>query len=205
MIHKVSLAFAYFADEQVAEFSLNVITGMGSNSLIFDGPPVSLIDLGANRIAFVNAVQAAAQGGTQLTAFKDQNRDIVIANLRQNASFVQTVANNDLPTLLLSGYTAATPATNAQSPLDKPTLVQLTNGMSGQLLARMPAIHNAHAYEARTSSLPAVYMDAGAFISTRRMELNGLTPGTVYTVQFRAIGGSEGYSDWSDPVSHMAM
>ena len=26
-----------------------------------------------------------------------------------------------------------------------------------------------------------------------------------YTFQVRAIGGSSGYSDWSDPVSHMSM
>lgn len=37
------------------------------------------------------------------------------------------------------------------------------------------------------------------------MPLNGLTPGTQYQVQVRAIGGSTGYSDWSDSVSHMSM
>ena len=37
------------------------------------------------------------------------------------------------------------------------------------------------------------------------MPVNGLTPGTNYTFQVRAIGGSTGYSDWSDPVSHMSM
>jgi hypothetical protein len=31
-----------------------------------------------------------------------------------------------------------------------------------------------------------------------------LTPGTNYNIQARAVGGSTGYSDWSDPVSHMA-
>jgi hypothetical protein len=33
----------------------------------------------------------------------------------------------------------------------------------------------------------------------------GLTPGVVYTLLARAVGGLTGYSDWSDPVSHMAM
>jgi hypothetical protein len=32
-----------------------------------------------------------------------------------------------------------------------------------------------------------------------------LTPGQNYSVQARAIGGSTGHSDWSDPVSHMVM
>jgi hypothetical protein len=35
--------------------------------------------------------------------------------------------------------------------------------------------------------------------------LQNLTPGTNYNVQARAVGGSAGYSDWSDPVSHMAL
>jgi hypothetical protein len=35
--------------------------------------------------------------------------------------------------------------------------------------------------------------------------LTNLTPGGTYSIQGRAIGGSTGYSDWSDPVSHMAM
>ena len=30
-------------------------------------------------------------------------------------------------------------------------------------------------------------------------------PGVTYTVQVRGVGGTTGYSDWSDPVSHMAM
>ena len=41
--------------------------------------------------------------------------------------------------------------------------------------------------------------------NSRSMPLNGLTPGTQYQVQVRAIGGSTGYSDWSDTVSHMSM
>jgi hypothetical protein len=32
----------------------------------------------------------------------------------------------------------------------------------------------------------------------------GLTPGTVYTVEIRGVGGTTGTGDWSDPVSHMA-
>jgi hypothetical protein len=33
----------------------------------------------------------------------------------------------------------------------------------------------------------------------------GLIPGSIYSMQVRAVGGSTGYSDWSDPVSHMVM
>ena len=38
----------------------------------------------------------------------------------------------------------------------------------------------------------------------RRIVLAPVTPGVVYTVHFRAVGGSTKYSEWSDPVSHIA-
>jgi len=39
----------------------------------------------------------------------------------------------------------------------------------------------------------------------RNIVIPGLTPGVVYTLQGQAVGGSTGFSDWSDPVSHMCM
>jgi len=36
----------------------------------------------------------------------------------------------------------------------------------------------------------------------QHVEFNALTPGQVYTVQVRALGGLTGQSDWSDPSSH---
>ena len=38
----------------------------------------------------------------------------------------------------------------------------------------------------------------------RKITLPGLTPGQVYSVQSRAIDGSTGQSDWSDPTSHIS-
>ncbi|MFM8469141.1 MAG: fibronectin type III domain-containing protein [Limisphaerales bacterium] len=35
--------------------------------------------------------------------------------------------------------------------------------------------------------------------------VENLTPGTTYTFSVRAVGGSTGFSDWSDPVSHMSL
>ena len=37
------------------------------------------------------------------------------------------------------------------------------------------------------------------------MIVTGLTPGTVYAIQVRALGGTTGSGDWSDPVAHMCM
>jgi hypothetical protein len=44
----------------------------------------------------------------------------------------------------------------------------------------------------------------GTSTQARKIVVTNLTLGTNYTFKVRAIGGSTGYSDWSDPVSHMA-
>jgi hypothetical protein len=71
-------------------------------------------------------------------------------------------------------------------------------------------VANAKTYEGRYALGPAGGMQgrwrsAGLFTNSRAMPVNGLTPGANYVFQFRAIGGSTGYSDWSDPVGHMSM
>ncbi len=53
-------------------------------------------------------------------------------------------------------------------------------------------------------SLSRIPQAVGVFTQSR-MVIPDLIPGTTYTLQARAIGGSTGYSDWSDPVSHMSM
>jgi chitodextrinase len=48
--------------------------------------------------------------------------------------------------------------------------------------------------------LPSVFSG-----DSQRISFTGFTPGTTYTIQVRALGGSTGQSDWSDPSSHMSM
>jgi len=63
---------------------------------------------------------------------------------------------------------------------------------------------NARAYQVRLRNGNGAWQDMGTFNQARRIELTGLTPGAVYEVQARAIGGSTGCSDWSDIVTVMA-
>jgi hypothetical protein len=93
----------------------------------------------------------------------------------------------------------------AQSPLDKPTIVKIENKVSTQLQLRVTTVINARSYEAQTKTPAGDWQAAGIHTKARTMILEDLTPGTLYTIQVRAIGGSTGYSDWSDPVSHMAL
>ena len=48
------------------------------------------------------------------------------------------------------------------------------------------------------------WLEAGIYPNTNNIVLKDLTPGTVYNVRIRAIGGSTQYSAWSATVSLMA-
>jgi hypothetical protein len=70
---------------------------------------------------------------------------------------------------------------------------------------RVKPVKNARSYEIQYSSVANQWQQGGLLTSGREMTITGLTAGTNYTLQARAIGGRSGYSDWSDPTSHMAM
>ena len=50
---------------------------------------------------------------------------------------------------------------------------------------------------------PGPWQPAGVYTNSRAISINGLTPGTTYMFEVRAVGGSTGYSDWSNPVTRM--
>jgi hypothetical protein len=66
-------------------------------------------------------------------------------------------------------------------------------------------VDNARSYQVRYCVNGAAWLPVIDSTQARRIVLPDLTPGTIYTAQSRAVGGATGYSNWSDPVSHMAM
>ena len=70
---------------------------------------------------------------------------------------------------------------------------------------KIPPVKNPNLYEIRAKPdggdwLPSVFSG-----DSRHITFDGLTPGTDYTIEIRALGGQTGQSDWSDPISHMSM
>jgi hypothetical protein len=162
-----------------------------------------------NLANFGQAIAAASVGGPADTADKNSKRDVLISQLRQLAGYVQDNHDNALAKLLASGFEAVS-TNRASAPLGKPKIVDILNGNSGQLVVRIGPITNAKCYELRyalipPNGVPGPWQNGGLFTNSRALSANALTPGGNYQFQARAIGGSTGYSDWSDPVSHMSL
>jgi hypothetical protein len=198
---KVSYSFVSLPDTTIADFTDTIINALTGNAG-FPTPTVPLATLATQKTDFLTKLAATAQGGTLATSAKNDAWGVLTGSLRQLAAYVQSLAGNDLTLLLSSGFQPVS-TNRAQSPLDKPVVLRLDNGMTGQLIARLQPVTNARAYEGQIKN-GGNWLPAGIFTQARRIELDGLTPGSTYTVQFRAIGGSTGQSDWSDPMSHIS-
>jgi len=202
-IYHVNLGFADLADADLDAFTENVISKLTGNGA-FAHPPVPPADMQLLLTEFTDAMAAADGGGKTQTITKNAARATLIAALRQDAIYVQANGNNDPATMLGSGYELSS-LNRSQSPLPTPSILKITNGTSGQLTLRGTPNRNAKSYEVRKGTTPGVWDVATIiFTAARAMVVTGLTPGTNYTFSYRSVGGSTGYSDWSDPVSHMA-
>lgn len=199
----VSLAFAKLPDTELDNFAQAVIAQMTGNAA-FSSPPVALADLQTAIDDYVNRCAAAVKGGQADTAAKKNARVVLVQMLRRLAGYVQIHCNNDLAVLLSSGFQAQDP-NRASAPLAQPQNLIIKHGASGQLLAGIKPVRNARMYEGRIKGPGGDWAPSVFGSDSRRIVFDGLTPGTIYTVQVRALGGSTGQSDWSDPSSHMAM
>jgi hypothetical protein len=198
---KVTLAYNSYPDSVVDELTTSIIAAMTGNAA-FPTPTIPLATVATLQTTFRNDLAAAANGGTQLTAKKNQSRQLLLDALDSNALYVQSIARYDMAMLLSSGYQAAS-TNRAQTQLTAPTIQALENDLSTQLVVRLSPVPNAYCYEVQVSIGTGAWQTMGAFTAARKIILTNLTSGTVYNVQARAIGGLTGYSDWSDPSAHI--
>lgn len=204
----VSYAFVRLGDTSLDDFGRKILKGMTGNAA-YPEPPVSMQDLNAVIVKFAGALAANETGGKVATAAKNNVRAELTVVLRKLADYVQTAHGNDMATLLSSGFGAIS-TNRARVALGKPGAPRVKNGNSGQLLITVPRMANVKFFEIRFALVAADGSlgpwQRGAFSSrSRNMSLDGLTPGQLYVIAVRAIGGSTGQSDWSDPVEHRSL
>ena len=124
--------------------------------------------------------------------------------LRRLAGYVQEHCHHDMALLLSSGFEAMS-SNRSPTPLHQPKQLIIRHGTSGQPVASVKRLDNARLYEGRIKEANGDWMASCFTGDSRRLTFEGLTPGAVYAIQVRSLGGSTGQSDWSNPSSRMAM
>lgn len=198
----VALGFAQLPDGKLSDVGLTVSTKLENNTY-FVATPITPLALKNEVAEFAEAIANASQGGTQLTAIKNAKRAKLIESLRMLAAYVQSAGQNSLEIILSSGF-EVNKTDRTRRPLTKPAITNIDNFASTQLMMFATPDANARAFEFRARVGTGEWKNVGVYTKARNVLIGDFVPGQVYDVQTRAVGGSTGYSDWSDPVSHMA-
>ena len=206
MTLRVSYKFAKEPDTDLNDTAGTVSTEMTGNAA-FPTPPAdaTLAMLLAANTDFTEKIGKAKMGGPMDTTGKNLSRQTLLGILKKLAGYVQITAAN-LEELQSSGFDARS-ENHARQPLDQPTGLKVKNGTTGQLIAGIGSpVKNTNLYEGRAKLEGSETWLSSVFTGdSRHIIFSGLTPGSMYTIEVRALGGSTGQSDWSDPVSHRSM
>ena len=153
----------------------------------------------------------AADGSKKATATKNKLREQLTVPMRQLAHYVETACNGDMAIFLSSGFQPLTGTKATPQPLAVPTITDLVQGVSGQMLLSVKNQKKALNFDAKVTPVGGAAPGATGGAATitvssvkKPIEFDGLTPGTVYSFQVRSFG-KLGYTPWSDPVTRMCI
>jgi hypothetical protein len=208
----VKTGFAKLSDSDALALAGAVIQGIYVDKVIAAPPPMdqATLQTEVDDLTGAMAAQAQAGGGTTVTAVKNKKRSALDGGLRKLAHWVQANCNDDAQLVLKSGFQPKSAPVRSQTQLDKATILSIDNAHTKQLAVTSVKVDRAKLYEVQIAPMGAnntvgSYQTAGFFSKSRSMIVGGLTPGAVYAIQVRALGGSTGAGDWSDAVTHMCM
>ena len=186
-----------------------IYAGMNGNVNIAAPPsPFDLPTLLAANQALATANAAALDGGTKAIAQRDHQKEVVVKLLQQLAKYVEANCKDDMTIFLSSGFKAASSAKTATPPVSESIRKIELGANSGEMLVTLMKYPGASSYELRWAPVPAggvptAWINQPITSIRPAATISGLTPGTVYAFQARAVVKS-GYSDYGDSVTQMA-
>ena len=170
----------------------------------FPNPPVDL-DALKKVIDTLSALRVEAlDGSKKVIAEKKKQRGFMTAMLRLLARYVEFASQGDMAVFQTSGFEAASRTRTPAQPLSEKIRKIEHGSNSGQVIVWLTALAAAFSYElgyapAVNGGMPATFTREAVTRAKTPVILDGLTPGTAYVFQARALT-NDGYTDWSNPV-----
>jgi hypothetical protein len=173
--------------------------------------PVDLVTYANEISAYKASIPPALDGGKAAIVQKNKLRKAVTKSYVQLAHYAEANCNDDVQTFLLSGFKLKPSGKTAAPPLsDKFRRVE-RGKLSGTIILTLLKVLGAMSYTVRYGAVPA----GGGVPATWTTQpvsavrppttISGLTPGTVYAFQVRALLKDNVFTDWSDSVTIMCV
>ena len=194
-----------------------VLVGMTDNPHFAVWPPgvPPLDEVRVDRNNFQVGIIAAQNHDSLKIAERNTLRAILEKKINHLAAFVQMAAHGDADALASSGFELRRPRSSSSSagsdePLPAPTDFSVEHGsLSGTLTLHASRPTGARACDIEVAqgdpSVPENWHHWDVSGSWSRITLSGFTPGQVYWLRVRAIGGKTGHGLWSNPIRIMAV
>ena len=206
MIIKPSVSFiGADSDMALVNDTTTIISAM-TNNPAYPTPAPTLAVVQTALTTFSDSVAAAADGGKTLTAAKNAARAALALLLHKLASYVHVACDRDIQKLYSSGFPTQKPTRQPLGVLPAPAGLAVALGArSGELNAWATPVTGAGIYNwnLALASAPATPVQTVQTTAASTV-FDGLTPGLSYNVEVNAVG-SAGPSDWTDPVSQIAV
>ena len=206
---KAATGFRKMKPDVVFSTSQAIYNALNGNPNIPAPPaPFDLPTLLAANQALSAANSAALDGGRKAVAQRNYCKEVVVKILDQLAKYVQATCKDDMTIFLSSSFKAQSSTKTAQATASEQIRSITLGPASGQARVKLVNVPGAGSYELRWSPVPAGGVPTAwttqPIMNVRSATVvNGLTPGTTYAFQARAVTQS-GYKDWSDSVLQMA-
>jgi hypothetical protein len=201
-VYHISLAFVQASDTSLDGTVENVLAKMDKN-INFTTPDPALTVIDTALEAFKTAMTAKNQGGKAATIARDNARAALILLLRQLIIYIEKTAQGD-PIILLSSGFDITSSDRAPVVLVKPAIQGIDFGSPGSVVLHCGSMNGATFLKAQYRIAGGAWIDGPTSTQARNIIIPGLVSGTMYDFRVQAGAGNNNFSDWSDPVSHMA-
>jgi hypothetical protein len=195
-MQKIRSSFGKMKDADLAIKALHILTEMTNNDA-FPTPFPPLAEISTAFEEYRLALNQVATGGRFLTETKNQKRAVLEDKLNKLGMYVQMVSNNDLPTMLSSGF-RLTKAREKVGPIPKASHFRLEVIAVGTVKLVVKGIEGALSYIFEYKKDGDLNW-TGITSSKAKLVINNLESGKRYA--FRVVGiGTDPTKNYSDEI-----
>jgi hypothetical protein len=190
------------ADFQVRLYAVH--DGMKGNAA-YPSPNVDLDKFKADIDSYGTLMTDALDGGTKAKSALRKQRALLEKEVTLLGHYVEATCNNDAAVFDTSGFQQKVTVRTSPQPLSGASFQYIDRGAnSGQVLLKPTTISGAMSYDVRYAAVGAGgTLGAWTLLtltSPKVATISGLTPGTSYQFQIRALG-KLGYTDYSESMT----